>query len=132
GAKLDRVSTAPAADHEAIDYLARRVEALAAMFEARDLMPPPAPDRAAIDDLAHRIEALAAMLEARDAAPPPARAADHEAIDYLAHRIESLAATLEAREMAPPPAPDTTRIESLIRGLTDRLETMGTAPAGHF
>jgi localization factor PodJL len=80
----------------------------------------------ALAALASDVRTIGAKLD-RVASP---QAPDHDGMDHLVRRIDVLAAALEQRPGAGAPS-DTAHVESLIKGLADKLETAETIAGGH-
>ncbi len=118
--KVDRIS-ATGPDADTVEHLET------AIAELRNISTRVASGEA-LAALASDVRNIGAKLD-RVASP---QAPDRVGIDHLARRIEALAAALETRPAPGPAAPaDTTHIESLIRTLTDKLETVEAAAGGH-
>jgi localization factor PodJL len=80
----------------------------------------------ALAALASDVRTIGAKLD-RVASP---QAPDHDGMDHLVRRIDVLAAALEQRPGAGAPS-DTAHVESLIKGLADKLEMVETIAGGH-
>lgn len=80
----------------------------------------------ALAALASDVRTIGAKLD-RVASPQPP---DRDGMDHLVRRIDVLSAALEQRPSAGAPS-NTAQVESLIKGLADKLETVESIAGGH-